>query len=426
MGDISDVVDHVRAGHEKYLTELKDYLSIPSISTLPENKKDMERTAQWLKAQLDRMGFSKAAIMPTGGHPVVFGEWLAAPPGSPTVLVYGHYDVQPVDPLNEWRSPPFTPTIRGDRIFARGSADMKGQGHAVLKALEAWAAETGSLPVNVKIFFEGEEEIGSPHLGAFIAENRDTLSASFCLNCDGGISAPEKPSIVYGLRGILYFEVRIRGAESDLHSGRFGGAVANPAVVLAQLIAGMHDGEHRVTLQGFYDKVRNVQREERDELNAHGFTDEQWKEAAGVKALSGEKGFTTTERVEIRPTLEVNGMLSGFTGAGAKTVLPATAMAKISMRTVPYQDHAQIEASLREYFQRNAPPTVTWEVDRISSGPYTIVELDTPEMRAASRALEESYGAKPFFEMEGGSVPVVGLLKDRARHRHGHTGVRSR
>ena len=208
------VVGYVRQNHDRYLTELKEYVSIPSISTLPENKKDMERAAQWLKAQLDKMGFANTAVMPTEGHPVVYGEWLKAPPGSPIVLVYGHYDVQPVDPLNEWLSPPFTPTIRGDRLFARGSADMKGQGHAVLKSLEAWMTKTGGLPVNIKFFFEGEEELGSPHLEAFIAKNKEKLTSTFCLNCDGGIAAPDKPSMVYGLRGLEYFEVWVRDARS--------------------------------------------------------------------------------------------------------------------------------------------------------------------------------------------------------------------
>ena len=412
------VVGYVRANHDRYLPELKEYLSIPSISTLPENKGDVERAALWLRSQLDHIGLEKTEIMPTGGHPVVYGEWLKAPSGRPTVLIYGHYDVQPVDPLDEWVSPPFTPTIRGDEIFARGAADMKGQGHALLKSLEGWMAKTGGLPVNVKFFFEGEEEIGSPHLDAFIQKNNEKLGCEFCLNCDGSVAAPDKPSMVYGLRGLVYFDVSVRGSQSDLHSGRYGGVVANPAVVLSELIAGLHDRDARVTLGGFYDKVRKVPQDEKDELISHGPSDEEWRRAAGVTHLYGEKGFSPTERVGARPTLEVNGMLSGFTGEGQKTVLPATAMAKISMRTVPYQDADQIDASLREYFQKNAPPTVTWEVRRLSSSPYAIVERDTPELKAASKALEESYGAKPLFELEGGSVPVVAMLKT-------HLGVNS-
>ncbi len=410
--DIVGAVGYVRENHNRYLSELKEYLSIPSISTLPENKNDMERTAEWLRSQLDHIGLEKTEIMPTGGHPVVYGEWLRAPAGRPTVLIYGHYDVQPVDPVNEWASPPFTPTIRGDEIFARGSSDMKGQGHALLKSLEALMTKTGSLPVNVKFFFEGEEEIGSRHLEAFIDKHKEKLSCSFCLNCDGEITGPDKPSMVYGLRGLEYFDVSVRGSESDLHSGRYGGVVANPAVVLSELIAGLHDKDARVTLRGFYDKVRNLPQEEKDELNSHGHSDEEWLKSAGATHLYGEKGFTPTERVGTRPTLEVNGMVSGFTGEGQKTVLPATAMAKISMRTVPYQDAAQIDASLREYFLKNAPPTVTWEIKRLSSSPYAIVQRDTPELRAASKALEESYGAKPFFELEGGSIPVVAMLKN--------------
>ncbi len=290
---------------------------------------------------------------------------------------------------------------------------MKGQGHGLMKSLEAWIATTGGLPVNVKFFFEGEEEIGSAHLDSFIEENREKLACTFCLNCDGAIAGADKPSIVYGLRGLEYFEVWVRGAQSDLHSGRYGGVVANPAVVLSQLLAGLHDEDARVTLRGFYDKVRTLPPEEREELVRHGPSDEQWRNAAGVTLLYGEVGFSPTERAGARPTLEVNGMLSGFTGTGSKTVLPATAMAKVSMRTVPYQDSAQIEASFHEYFEKNAPSTVTWEIKRLASGPYAIVQRDAAELVAASRALEESFGAKPFLELEGGSVPVVTMLKNR-------------
>jgi acetylornithine deacetylase/succinyl-diaminopimelate desuccinylase-like protein len=406
------VVQYVRENHDRYLSELKDYLSIPSISTISENKEDIERAAQWIQSQLDHIGIERTEIIHMGGHPVVFGEWLMAPAGRPTVLIYGHYDVQPTDPLDEWTSPPFTPTIRGDEVYARGAADMKGQGHALLKSLEGWMTKTGGLPVNIKFFFEGEEEIGSRHLYSFIEKNKEKLSCKFCLNCDSNISAPDRPSIIYGLRGLIYFDVWVRGSESDLHSGSYGGIVANPAVVLAELIAGLHDKDARVTLRGFYDKVRNLPKEEKDELISHGFSDEEWLKSAGVTHLYGEKGFSPTERVGARPTLEVNGMLSGFTGEGQKTVLPATAMAKISMRTVPYQDAEQIDASLREYFQKNAPSTVAWGIRRLSISPYAIVRLDTPELMAASKALEESYGAKPFFKLEGGSVAVVAMLKN--------------
>ncbi|MGA2664569.1 MAG: dipeptidase [Nitrososphaerales archaeon] len=407
----ASVVDYVRKNHERYLSELKEYVSIPSVSTLPEHKADVERTAQWIRSKLERIGLERAEVLPTGGHPIVYGEWLKAPAGRPTILIYGHYDVQPTDPLGEWSSPPFSPTVRGDDIYARGAADMKGQGHALLESLEAWMTTTGRLPVNVKFFFEGEEEIGSRNLELFIAKNRERLSCTFCLNCDSEIVAPDKPSLVYALRGLEYFEVSVQGSASDLHSGSYGGVVANPALVLSGLLAGLHDAEGRITLGGFYDKVRDVPQAERAELNAQGLSDEEWKRSAGVTRLYGEEGFTSTERAGIRPTLDVNGMISGFTGEGQKTVLPAKASAKVSTRTVPYQDGDQIDASIREYFQRNAPPTVTWEVKRLSSSPYAIIERGTPELTAASDALEETYGKKPLFQAEGGSVPVVALLK---------------
>ena len=411
ISESASIVGYVRENHERYLSELKEYLSIPSVSTLPEHRVDVERTAHWIRSQLDRIGLERTEVVPTGGHPVVYGEWLKAPAGRPTILIYGHYDVQPTDPLAEWSSPPFSPTVRGDDVYARGAADMKGQGHALLKSLEAWMVEAGRLPVNVKFFFEGEEEIGSRNLESFIAKNKERLGCTFCLNCDSEIVAPDKPSLVYALRGLEYFDVSVQGSASDLHSGSYGGVVANPAIVLSRLIAGLHDEDGRITLRGFYDKVRDVPQGERSELNAQGLSDEEWKSSAGVARLYGEKGFTSTERAGIRPTLDVNGMISGFTGEGQKTVLPAKASAKVSTRTVPYQDGDQIDASLREYFQKNAPPTVTWKVERLSSSPYAIIERGTPELSAASGALEETYGKKPLFQAEGGSVPVVALLK---------------
>jgi len=413
MLEVNLVLEHVGSNRDRYVSELKEYLSIPSISTLPEHKTDVERTARWIALQLERIGIEKVEVIPTEGHPIVFGEWLRATAGRPTVLIYGHYDVQPTDPLGEWGTPPFSPTIRGDEIFARGVADMKGQGHALLKSLEAWMTKTGNLPVNVKFLFEGEEEIGSPHIDSFIEKNKDRLGSNFCLNCDAGISAPDKPSIVQGLRGIAYFEVWIRGAATDLHSGSFGGVVPNPAVILSELIAGLHDKGGAVTLKGFYDKVRKLTDEEREELAKNGFSDDEWKKMAGVRELYGEREYLPNERVGARPTLEVNGISSGFTGQGMKTVIGAAAMAKISTRTVPYQDPEQIEASLSEYFAKNTPSCVDWEVKRLVAAPYALLERGTPELEAASKALENSYGKKPFMKLEGGSVPVVSILKNR-------------
>jgi len=401
-------LEYARQNRERNLAEYKELLAIPSISTLSQHKPDMQRAAEWSSKQLAEMGFKNVAVMPTAGHPVVYGEWLNAP-GKPTVLIYGHYDVQPVDPLNEWTSPPFEPTVRGDNVYARGASDMKGQVHAFLKALEALLKHEG-LRVNVKVLIEGEEEIGSPSLGAFIQQHKDKLKCDVSLNADSGITRPDLPSIVYGLRGLAYFEVWVYGPSQDLHSGAFGGSVANPATVLCELIAGMHDKEGHITLPGYYDKVRQLSDEERAELARFPLSDDAWRKTSGVPELFGEKGFTTIERLGARPTLEVNGIVAGFTGEGAKTVLPAKAMAKISMRLVPYQDDVAVEAQLNEYMRRNAPPSVRWEVRKFVSGPAVLMNRNTPFMQAVITALEKTFGVKPVFKLEGGSVPVVSMI----------------
>ncbi|HKM76273.1 MAG TPA: M20/M25/M40 family metallo-hydrolase, partial [Candidatus Bathyarchaeia archaeon] len=303
--------------------------------------------------------------------------------------------------------------VRGDSVYARGASDMKGSGHAVLKALEAWLKSGGGLPVNVKVFFEGEEEIGSRNLAPFVEKYKSKLKCDFVLNCDSSILKPDAPALVYGLRGIVYFELQVYGAKGDLHSGLFGGAVHNPAQVLCELIAGMHDADGRVTLPNYYDKVRVLSKEERAELARVPISDKDWQETAGTKQLYGEKGFTTMERIGARPTLEVNGLLSGFTGEGSKTVLPAKAMAKISMRLIPEQDNRAVEGQLKEYLHKNAPPTVTWEVKRLTSDPGVLVDRNTPAMRAAASALQSTFGVKPFFLLGGGSVPVVNMMKTR-------------
>ncbi|MGB8646556.1 MAG: dipeptidase, partial [Anaerolineae bacterium] len=359
---------------------------------------------------LRSIGMQKVEVMSTEGHPVVYGEWLGAP-GKPTVMVYGHYDVQPVDPLNEWISGPFEPTVRGDNIYARGASDMKGQVHAFLKALEA-LAQNGGLPLNVKVLVEGEEEVGSVHLSAFLDAHKEMLQAHVVLNADSGILAPDQPALMYGLRGLAYFEVWVYGPKQDLHSGLFGGSVHNPAQVMCELIARMHDEEGRVMLPGFYDQVRELPEEERVELARLPYTDEMWKKTAGVTHLHGEKGFSTIERLGARPTLEVNGILSGFTGEGAKTVLPAKAMAKISMRLVPYQNEKAIEHQLREYMRANVPEGIRWEVKHHVSAPGVLVRRDTKGAQAAARSLEEVFGVPPIWQLQGGSVPVVSMVKE--------------
>ncbi len=413
MPQSTNALAYAKNHQDRYLSELKEFLSIPSISTLSEHEPDIRRAAEWVAKQLHGMGFDKVELMPTGGHPVVYGEWLGAH-CKPTVLVYGHYDVQPVDPLNEWTAPPFEPIVRSDNIYARGASDMKGQAHAFLKALEALTKHEG-LPLNVKVIVEGEEEVGSPHLGAFLEQHKRKLKCDIALNTDSGIMSPDLPSLVYGLRGLAYFEVWLFGPKQDLHSGSFGGSVRNPAQVLCELIAGMHDEHGRVMLPGFYDKVRTLSEEERAELARLPHSDEEWKGTAGVTHLHGEKEFTTLERLGARPTLEVNGLLSGFTGEGSKTVLPAKAMAKISMRLVPQQDDTEVEHQLKEYLRLHAPEGVRWEVKPLVSGPAVLVRRDTPAARAAAKALEETFGIKPVWKLEGGSVPVVSMVQQTLR-----------
>ncbi len=400
-----------RAHAAQNLAELQEFLRIPSISTLPEHQSDVQRAAEWVAGQMRAIGLQSVEITPTAGHPVIYGEWLKAA-GGPTVLIYGHYDVQPAEPLDEWKSPPFDPTRRGDDLYARGASDMKGQVHLLLKALQALLA-TGTLGVNVKLMVEGEEEIGSPHLGEFIDQNREQLKCDLALNGDTLILRPDQPSLVYGLRGVAYFELWVRGAEHDLHSGLFGGSVHNPAQVLCELVAGMHGADGRVTLPGFYDRVRILPDQERAELARIPHSDEAWRQMAGVSQLHGETGYTTLERLGARPTLEVNGLLAGFTGEGSKTVLPAKAMAKLSMRLVPEQDPREVEAQLRAYLEQHAPPTVSWTLENLLSGAAVLVRRDTPGVHAAAAALEATFGVPPVFVLEGGSVPVVSLIQQK-------------
>ncbi|MEK7441406.1 MAG: dipeptidase [Chloroflexota bacterium] len=407
MTHLEPAIQHVRAHQDYVLQELKDFVAIPSVSTLAEHKPDIQRAAEYVEKILKSMGMDNVAIMPTAGHPVVYSEYLKAP-GKPTVLVYGHYDVQPVDPLNEWVSKPFEPTVRGENLYGRGASDMKGQVISFLAALATSIQHGGGLNANVKVLIEGEEEIGSPNLGAFMREHKDMLKADFSLNADSGILAPHIPAIVYGLRGLAYFELWVHGPEHDLHSGMFGGAVHNPAQVLAELIAGMHDKKGRVTLPGYYDDVRKLTKEERKNLKRVPRSDKQIRaEAANPPRLYGEEGYTNIERLGARPTLEINGLYSGFIGEGSKTVLPGKAMAKISMRLVPDQDPNKVEKQLIAYLKKNAPKTVTWNLKAFGKTPGVLTAFDSIQVKAAQKALQEVFGVKPVFRREGGSVPVV-------------------
>jgi acetylornithine deacetylase/succinyl-diaminopimelate desuccinylase-like protein len=395
----------------RFLEEFKELARIPSISTDPTARAEMQRAAEWLAAHMRALDLQHVTIYPTAGHPVVYGESLAAGPGKPTVLIYGHYDVQPAEPLDLWHSPAFEPEVRGDHLYARGAADMKGEVIACLKAVEA-LQRTSGLPVNVKFMLEGEEEIGSPSLKDFMRQHQELLDCDFALNSDSGILDADTPTLTYGLRGLAYFELRVSGPASDLHSGIFGGVVHNPAQALCELVAGMHDAQGRITLPGFYDSVRALSDEERQELNRSPLTDSLYLQHTGAPALHGEAGFTQVERLGARPTLEVNGLLSGYTGAGAKTVLPAKAMAKISCRLVPDQDPGQVKQQLLAYLEKNAPPTITWELEMFAGAFPSITDRHNPGVRAMHRAMEETWGHPPLYHREGGSVPVVAQMQD--------------
>lgn len=410
MSDINKAIEYVRANQEKFLSELKEFSAIPSISTLDENKPDMQRAAEWVANQLKSLGMNNIQIMPTAGHPVVYGEWLGAGNNAPTIMIYGHYDVQPVDPIDLWTSDPFKTEVRGDYLFGRGTSDMKGQVVASLKAVEA-IVRTGEAKVNIKWLIEGEEEIGSKHLGDFIKKNKELLKCDFCLNPDAGLLAPDKPTITTGLRGLAYFELKVYGPSKDLHSGLFGGAVHNPAQALIELVAGMHDKNGKITLPGFYDKVRKLSKKEREDFKRLPVSEKLLKDMTGVPALWGEPQFIPSERIGARPTLEVNGLLSGFTGQGAKTVLPAHAMAKISCRLVPDQTPEQTEKQLRAYLKKNAPKTIKWELTLLNESGAALTATDSSGVKALAQAYETVWGKKPYFKREGGSIGSVVLLQ---------------
>jgi acetylornithine deacetylase/succinyl-diaminopimelate desuccinylase-like protein len=389
----------------KFLDTFKEIVAIPSVSTNPSHRKDVNRAAEWLASQLRSLGMQKLQIFPTGMHPIVYGE-LVSDPKALTVLIYGHYDVQPADPLEQWKTSPFNPVVEGEEIYGRGTSDMKGEAMVVLNAVES-LIKTGGLPVNIKWLLEGEEEIGSPHLGTFISDHKDLLACDFALNPDAGMLGKENPTITYALRGLAYFELKVSGPTQDLHSGVFGGVVHNPAIALAELIAGMHDSKGRVTLPGFYDRVKLLTKEERDELTRLPIGNDHFLEVTGAPALYGEAGFTINERTGVRPTLDVNGMLSGFVGEGSKTIIPATAMAKISMRLVPNQEPEEVHQQLIQYLKENAPNDIHWELTALAGSPASISDRHSVGVQAMSKALETVWGKQPIFQREGGSIPVV-------------------
>jgi acetylornithine deacetylase/succinyl-diaminopimelate desuccinylase-like protein len=407
---IESQINFAHAHREETLRDLMDLVMIPSISTSAEHTGDIQKAAEWIADYLKKMGASSVQIMPTGGHPVVYGEMKADKGSAQTVLVYGHYDVQPPEPLDLWISEPFLPVIRDGCLYGRGTSDMKGQSLACLSAIKALLS-SGPLPVNIKFLFEGEEEIGSPNLAKFLEKNRELFKSDFALNPDAGMISENCPNIVYGLRGLAYFELRVYGPSHDLHSGTFGGSVLNPANALCALIAGMHDEENKVTLPGFYDKVRAISPKEHDEFTKLPMDEEYYLAQTGAPELWGEKGYLPVERVGARPTLDVNGILTGFTGKGSKTVIPAWAMAKISMRLVPDQNAAEVKGQLEAYLKKHAPGAVRWELEQMASGPACATDPFSYASNTLYRALEETWGTKPAYKREGGSVPIVGEMQ---------------
>ncbi len=404
-------LEYAQQNRERFLADLKEIVAIPSISMQIEHKDDLVCAAEWLATHLTRLGMDNVQLLPTDKHPVVFGEWMKAGRDAPTVLIYGHYDVQPVDPLELWKTPPYEATRKGDLLYGRGASDMKGQAIATLAAVEA-ILRTSGLPVNVKWLFEGEEEMGSVSLETFLPKYKDLFAADFCLNPDAGMIAADKPTITYGLRGLAYFEIHIWGPDHDLHSGLYGGTVHNPAQALITLIAGMHDEHGSVTLPGFYDPVRPVSAEEHAEMAKLPQDEAFYLEQTGVPQLWGEPGYLPVERVSARPTLEVNGFLSGYTGEGSKTVLPAKAMAKVSCRLVPDQTPHEVHQQLLAYMEANAPKTIKWEVKLLNTGATAITDRNLPAVQAMARAMESVWGTRPLFKREGGSIPVVAMLQN--------------
>ena len=403
---MQNVINYINSNKEKYVEELKDFLKIPSISTLEENKRDMLTAAEFVANKLTESGMENVKIIDTKGHPLVYADWLNAP-GKPTLLVYGHYDVQPVDPVNLWDSPPFEPTIKGGNIYARGATDDKGQMYMHIKSVEAYFNTLGKLPLNVKFIIEGEEEIGSGNLEEFVNKNQDILKCDAVMISDTSLYGPGIPTLTYGLRGLCYMEVKVTGPNRDLHSGTFGGGVDNPINVLAEMIAKLKDSNGKIKIPGFYESVVKLTKKERENFKTLPFSEKQYAKALGVKELKGEKGFSTLERVWARPTLDCNGIFGGFTGEGAKTVLPSKATAKISMRLVPNQDPKKIGKLFKSYINKIAPKSVKVEMTDLHGAYPIATSLDDKATLAAANALAKVFGKKTVFMREGGSIPIV-------------------
>ena len=407
---MNKALEYAREHHDRFLDELVEFLKIPSVSTDPSYNAEVARAAEWLAQHMRAIGASDARSDATEGHPIVVGE-SPVDSGRPTVLVYGHYDVQPPDPLELWTSPPFTPIVRDGKLYARGSSDDKGQLFMWLKALESYVRTEGAPPVNMKFIMEGEEESGSKHLPPYIEQHADALAADVVLISDTALFADGVPSITYGLRGMTYVEVILTGPSRDLHSGVYGGAIENPINALSRMIGSLHDADHRIAIDGFYDDVCPLTAEERAEFASLPFDEKAWTGEVGVEHARVEAGYSVLEAANARPTLDCNGIWGGYTGEGAKTVLPSKASAKISMRLVPDQDHRDIAQKIRAHFEAHTPPTMQVEVRELHGGMPMVVSTSSPAMEAAAGAMEGVYGRRPFFTRMGGSIPVVADFK---------------
>jgi len=408
------VVDYINSSIHTYIEELKDFLRIPSISTSEQYKNDMLRGADFVAAKLKDAGLKNVNVIKTQKHPLVYADWLNAP-DKPTVLIYGHYDVQPVDPISLWDSLPFEPVIKNGKIYARGATDDKGQVYMHIKSVEAYLKTIGKLPVNVKFVIEGEEEVGSESLENFINTNTKTLKCDAILISDTALYGPGIPTITYGLRGLAYLELQITGPNRDLHSGTFGGTIANPINVLAEIISKLMNKNGHITIPGFYDDVVKVTKKEKENFESLKFSEKKFAKEIGVKKLKGEKGYTTLERSWTRPTLDCNGILGGFTEEGAKTVLPSKAMAKISMRLVPNQDPNKIAKLFTKYIKSITPPTVSLKIKNLHGGYPFLTPLDDKAMVAGEYAMTKAFGKKTVFMREGGSIPIVTVFTKRLK-----------
>lgn len=406
-----DLKDYLASMQDTHLEELKEFLRIPSVSAKSEHKPDIEAAARWVAEKLKSAGLKNVEIVPTKMHPVVYGESLGAP-GKPAILFYGHYDVQPAEPLELWTTPAFEPTVRDNNLFGRGTADDKGQVHIHIKALEALLKTSGKLPINIKVMIEGEEEVGSVSLWNFVKENRQRLKADALVVSDTSMLAKGVPSVTYGLRGLNYYQIELTAASQDLHSGVFGGAVPNPITILAETIAKLHDRDFHIAVPGFYSDVAELSKAERKALNSLPWKEREFRKTVGAPDLCGEKGYTIIERLWTRPTLELNGIWGGYTGEGAKTVIPSKAFAKLSTRLVPKQDPKKIARQVERHIRKLLPKTVKCKFEVLSTGKPWVAPYTAPIFQKALHALEQGFGKKAVFIREGGSIPFVTQMYD--------------